>query len=91
MLVGRALSPEDEVRRQGQASYVEGWGAVSTVELIFAVGWAVFWLYWLVAAFSVKRGHLAWSRELRIRALIIGVVIVLVRLGVFRGTPQPQH
>ena len=58
---------------------------MSTGELIFAVGWAVFWLYWLVAAFSVKRGHLAWSRELRIRALIIGVVIVLVRLGVFRG------
>jgi protein-S-isoprenylcysteine O-methyltransferase Ste14 len=58
---------------------------VSTVELIFAVGWAVFWLYWLVAAFSMKRGHVPWSRELRIRAVIIVVVIVLVRLGVFRG------
>jgi len=58
---------------------------VSTVELIFAVGWAVFWLYWLVAAFSMKRGHVLWSRELRIRAVIIVVVIVFVRLGVFRG------
>jgi protein-S-isoprenylcysteine O-methyltransferase Ste14 len=58
---------------------------VSTVELVFAVGWAVFWLYWLVAAFSIKRGHVPWSRELRIRAVIIVVAIVLVRLGAFRG------
>ena len=27
------------------------------VELVFAVGWAAFWLYWLVAAFSMKRGR----------------------------------
>ena len=58
---------------------------MSTAEFIFAVGWAVFWLYWLVAAFSMKRGHVPWSRELRIRAVIIVVVIVLVRLGAFRG------
>ena len=58
---------------------------MTTVELVFAVGWAAFWLYWLVAAFSMKRGRVPWSRELRIRALIIVVVIVLVRLGVFRG------
>ena len=57
---------------------------MSTVELIFAVGWAVFWLYWLVAAFSVKRGRVPWSRELRIRAVIVVVAIVLVRLGAFR-------
>jgi protein-S-isoprenylcysteine O-methyltransferase Ste14 len=55
------------------------------VELIFAVGWAAFWLCWLVAAFSTKRGHIPWSRELRIRAVIVVIVIVLVRFGVFRG------
>jgi hypothetical protein len=27
------------------------------VELVFAVGWAAFWLYWLMAAFSMKRGR----------------------------------
>ncbi len=58
---------------------------MSTVELIFAVGWAVFWLYWLVAAFSMKRGRVSWSREVRIRALIVVVVIVLVRVGAFRS------
>jgi len=54
------------------------------VELIFAVGWAAFWIYWLVAAFSMKRGHLAWSRELRIRAVIAVLAIVLIRVGAFR-------
>jgi protein-S-isoprenylcysteine O-methyltransferase Ste14 len=54
------------------------------VELVFAVGWAAFWLYWLVAAFSMKRGRVPWSRELGIRALIAAVVIVLIRLGAFR-------
>ncbi|HZT15063.1 MAG TPA: isoprenylcysteine carboxylmethyltransferase family protein [Gaiellaceae bacterium] len=55
------------------------------VALVFAVGWALFWLYWLVAAFSMKRGRVPWSRELRIRAVIGIVVIVLIRVGAFRG------
>ena len=55
------------------------------VEFVFAVGWAAFWLYWLVAAFSMKRGRGQWSRELRIRAVIAVVVILLIRLGAFRG------
>jgi protein-S-isoprenylcysteine O-methyltransferase Ste14 len=54
------------------------------VEIVFAVGWAAFWLYWLVAAFAMKRGRISWSRELRIRALIVVVVIVLIRVGAFR-------
>jgi protein-S-isoprenylcysteine O-methyltransferase Ste14 len=55
------------------------------VELVFAVGWPAFWLYWLVAAFSVKSGRVPWSRELRIRAVIVVIVILLIRLGAFRG------
>jgi len=55
------------------------------VELVFAAGWAVFWVYWIVAAFSMKRGHVPWSRELRIRAVIVLLVIVLIRVGAFRG------
>ena len=58
---------------------------VRAVELVFAVGWAAFWLYWLVAAFSMKRGRRPWSRELRIRAIIAVVVILLIRVGAFRG------
>ncbi len=55
------------------------------VELVFAVGWVVFWLSWFVAAFSMKRGRVPWSRELRIRAVIVFVVILLFRLGAFRS------
>jgi protein-S-isoprenylcysteine O-methyltransferase Ste14 len=55
------------------------------VEIVFIVGWAAFWIYWLVAAFSMKRGRIAWSREFRIRIAILVLVIVLVRLGAFRG------
>ena len=58
---------------------------MSPVELVFAVGWGAFWLYWLLAAFSVKRGRIPWSRELRIRLVLVGVAILLVRVGAFRG------
>jgi protein-S-isoprenylcysteine O-methyltransferase Ste14 len=54
------------------------------VQTVFALGWAAFWLYWLIAAFSMKKGRVPWSRELRIRVLIVVVVIVLVHLGAFR-------
>jgi protein-S-isoprenylcysteine O-methyltransferase Ste14 len=57
---------------------------VRAVEVVFAVGWAAFWLYWLLAAFFMKRGHIPWSRELRIRAVIVVITIVLIRVGVFR-------
>ena len=55
------------------------------VELVFAIGWAAFWIYWLAAAFSMKRGRVPWSRELRIRAVVVVLWILLSRVGVFRG------
>jgi protein-S-isoprenylcysteine O-methyltransferase Ste14 len=55
------------------------------VELLIAVGWATFWAYWLLTAVSAKRGRVQWSRELRIRVVIVVVTIFLVRLGAFRG------
>jgi len=57
---------------------------VHAVELVFAIGWAVFWIYWLVAAFSMKKGHIPLSRELRIRAMIAVLAILFFRLGAFR-------
>jgi protein-S-isoprenylcysteine O-methyltransferase Ste14 len=58
---------------------------VSAVEVVFAVGWGAFWLYWLFAAFSTKRGRVPWSRERRIRVVIIALAILLARVGAFRG------
>jgi protein-S-isoprenylcysteine O-methyltransferase Ste14 len=55
------------------------------VEFVFAIGWGVFWIYWFVAAFSMKRGRVAWSRELRIRAVIFVLAILLLRLGALQN------
>ena len=60
------------------------------VEIVFAVGWAAFWIYWLVAAFSTKRGRVDWSREGRIRVMLVILVILLARLGLFRGSHRIQ-
>jgi protein-S-isoprenylcysteine O-methyltransferase Ste14 len=54
------------------------------VELVFAIGWGAFWLYWLAAAFSMKKGRVSWSRDLGIRAVIAVIVILLVHGRVFR-------
>jgi protein-S-isoprenylcysteine O-methyltransferase Ste14 len=58
---------------------------VKAVEFLFAIGWAAFWIYWLAAAFSMKRGRVPWSRELGIRAVILIILILLIRLGAFRS------
>ncbi len=60
------------------------------VELVFGVGWAAFWLYWLAAAFSTKKGRVPWSREIGIRVVILVVALVLVRAGVFRHEGRPN-
>jgi protein-S-isoprenylcysteine O-methyltransferase Ste14 len=54
------------------------------VEFVFAVGWAAFWIYWLIAAFSMKRGRVPWSRDVGFRLVIIVLVILFARIGVFR-------
>jgi protein-S-isoprenylcysteine O-methyltransferase Ste14 len=54
------------------------------IEVVFAVGWGAFWLYWFVAAFSAKKGRVLWSRGLRIRVVIVLLALLLVRLGAFR-------
>jgi protein-S-isoprenylcysteine O-methyltransferase Ste14 len=55
------------------------------VEMIFAAGWAAFWLYWIAAAISTKKGRVPWSRELAVRAVILAAVIALIRVGAFRS------
>ena len=50
------------------------------LELVFAIGWAAFWIYWLAAAFSMKRGRVPWSRALRIRAVVAVLAILVSRV-----------
>ena len=53
------------------------------LDLIFGIGWGLFWLYcWRLR--SKETGPVPWSRELTIRAVIVIIVVVLARLGVFR-------
>lgn len=68
----------------GRPGTVAVWLPVRPVELVFAVGWGAFWLYWLVAALFMKKGRVPWSRELRIRAAIAVLAVLLVRFGAFR-------
>jgi protein-S-isoprenylcysteine O-methyltransferase Ste14 len=56
-----------------------------SVELVFAIGWAAFWIGWIAAAFSMKRGSVQWSHQLRVRAVLFIVVILLSRIGAFGG------
>jgi protein-S-isoprenylcysteine O-methyltransferase Ste14 len=58
---------------------------MKAVEVVFALGWAAFWVYWLIAASSMKKGRIAWSRHLRVRAVLVVAVILLIRLGAVRG------
>jgi protein-S-isoprenylcysteine O-methyltransferase Ste14 len=60
------------------------WVSMHAIELVFAVVWAAFWLYWLMAAFSMKRGRVPWSRELGVRVVILIIAILLIRVGAFR-------
>jgi protein-S-isoprenylcysteine O-methyltransferase Ste14 len=57
---------------------------MNAVDAVLIVVWAMFWLYWLVTAFSMKRGKVRWSRELLVRVVIVAVVFALVRAGAFR-------
>lgn len=53
---------------------------MDVITTMFAGGWAALGLYWLIAAFSMKRAHIP-TRELGISAVVVAVFIVLSLLG----------
>ncbi len=55
------------------------------VELFYGIGWAAFWIYWIVAAFSMKRGRPAWSHDVRARVVIWVLAILLLRVRIIQG------
>jgi len=56
---------------------------VLAVELIFAFGWVAFWMYWLAAAFSMRKGRASRSGQLRIQVVVIAASILLLRTCFF--------
>ena len=55
------------------------------IDVVIGAGWLVFWIYWLAAAAGVKAGRTRWTRFAGFRVAIILVVLLLLRLGVFKG------
>ena len=58
---------------------------MKAIDAIIGVGWIVFWAYWLVMAFTAKAEQTRWSRYAGVRVGLILVILVLIRLRVFRG------
>jgi protein-S-isoprenylcysteine O-methyltransferase Ste14 len=58
---------------------------MKAIDLIIGVGWVVFWAYWLVMAATAKAGRSRWTQFAGVRVGIILVVLVLLRLRVFKG------
>jgi protein-S-isoprenylcysteine O-methyltransferase Ste14 len=51
------------------------------VILVIGIGWAAFWIYWLAASFTAKRGRGRWSRFSGIRIGLLVVVAYLIRVS----------
>jgi protein-S-isoprenylcysteine O-methyltransferase Ste14 len=53
------------------------------IDIVIGVGWVVFWLGWLAAAFRVKSGRSRWGQFAGARIAIVVLVVLLARLHVF--------
>jgi protein-S-isoprenylcysteine O-methyltransferase Ste14 len=63
----------------------EGVSPVDAVDVVIGVGWVVFWIGWLAASLTAKTGRTGWTRLAGVRVAIILVVLLLVRLRLFKG------
>jgi protein-S-isoprenylcysteine O-methyltransferase Ste14 len=57
---------------------------MKAIDIIIGVGWIVFWAYWLVMAATAKAGRSRWTQFAGVRVAIILVILVLIRLRVFK-------
>jgi len=57
---------------------------VRAIDIIIGAGWAVFWIYWIAASVGVKAGRTRWTRFAGVRVAIVLVILLLLRLGVFK-------
>jgi protein-S-isoprenylcysteine O-methyltransferase Ste14 len=54
------------------------------IDLVIGIGWVVFWLGWIAAAFRVKSGRTRWRYSVGVRLVIIAMVLLLERVRAFR-------
>jgi len=57
---------------------------MKAIDIIIGVGWIVFWAYWLVMAATAKAGRSRWTQFAGVRVASILVILVLIRLRVFK-------
>ncbi len=55
------------------------------VDVVILVCWVAFWVYWLAASTGVKAGQTRWAWFAGIRVGLILVVLLLLRVGAFKG------
>ncbi len=58
---------------------------MKAIDIIIGVGWIVFWAYWLVIAVTAKAEQTRWTRCAGVRVGLILVILLLIRLRVFKG------
>jgi protein-S-isoprenylcysteine O-methyltransferase Ste14 len=51
------------------------------VQLVIGAGWVVFWIGWLVAAFTAKASRGRWNRLLALRIALVVVAAAFIRLN----------
>lgn len=61
------------------------------IEWVFAIGWATFWAYWLLAAFSMKKGRTTGLWGMGRRAVVVVLVGVLLRAGRWHNLGPPSN
>jgi len=57
---------------------------MKAIDIIIGAGWVIFWAYWLVMAATAKAGRSRWTQVAGVRVGIILVVLLLLRLRVFK-------
>jgi protein-S-isoprenylcysteine O-methyltransferase Ste14 len=55
------------------------------IDIVIFVCWVAFWIYWLAASAGVKAGRTRWGRFAGSRVVIVLIILLLVRLRVFKG------
>ena len=61
------------------------------VDIIIGAGWVLFWVYWLVMAANAKAGRARWTPFAVTRVGLILVVLLLLRLRVFKRHEAATH
>ena len=54
------------------------------IDIVIAVSWIAFWIYWLAVSVDAKPGRTGWARFAFFRIALLVIILVLLRSGAFR-------